>query len=62
MVPTRSLAKPVEVAQFLGVPEKTLDQWRYLKKGPRWSKVGRHVRYRWADVEKWLDQQSPEAA
>lgn len=26
--------------------------------GPRWSKVGRHVRYRWSDIEKWLDQQA----
>ncbi|MEU7678105.1 helix-turn-helix domain-containing protein [Micromonospora taraxaci] len=54
----RALAAPPEVASYLGVPEKTLTQWRYVKTGPRWSKVGRHVRYRWADVEKWLDEQS----
>jgi predicted DNA-binding transcriptional regulator AlpA len=58
----RALAKPPEVAAFLGVPEKTLTQWRYLRKGPRWSPVGRHVRYRWEDVEKWLDEQAKVAA
>ncbi|WP_255473729.1 AlpA family transcriptional regulator [Micromonospora sp. ALFpr18c] len=46
------------MATFLGVPEKTLTQWRYIKSGPRWSKVGRHVRYRWEHVEKWVDEQS----
>ncbi|SCF22750.1 helix-turn-helix transcriptional regulator [Micromonospora mirobrigensis] len=58
----RALATPPEIATFLGVPEKTLTQWRYVKTGPRWSKVGRHVRYRWEDVEKWLDQQAGAAA
>ncbi|WFE46278.1 helix-turn-helix domain-containing protein [Verrucosispora sp. WMMD1129] len=58
----RSLAGPPEVATYLNVPEKTLTQWRYLKTGPRWSKVGRHIRYRWEDVEKWLDEKSSKAA
>ncbi|WP_326830222.1 helix-turn-helix domain-containing protein [Streptosporangium sp. NBC_01810] len=54
----KSLGKPPEVAAYLQVPERTLTQWRYLGTGPRWSKVGRHVRYRWSDIEKWLDQQA----
>ncbi|MFF0245044.1 helix-turn-helix transcriptional regulator [Streptosporangium sandarakinum] len=53
----RALGKPKDVAEYLGVPEKTLTQWRYLRKGPKYAYVGRHVRYRWPDVEKWLDQQ-----
>lgn len=53
-----ALGKPLEVADYLQVPEKTLTQWRYLGKGPKFIPVGRHVRYRWADVEKWLDQQA----
>jgi excisionase family DNA binding protein len=53
----RTLGKPPEVAEYLGVPEKTLTQWRYLGKGPKYASVGRHIRYRWSDVENWLDQQ-----
>lgn len=54
---TRALAKPPEIAQFLGIPPRTLDQWAYRGIGPKWARVGRHRRYRWEDVEQWLDQQ-----
>lgn len=50
----RALATPAEVADFLQVPVKTLYQWRYEGKGPRACRVGRHLRYRWQDVELWL--------
>lgn len=53
----RPLATSEEVAEFLGVPVATLYAWRYRRKneGPKSSKVGKYVRYRWADVEAWLD-------
>jgi excisionase family DNA binding protein len=54
----RALGTAEEVAEYLGVPVATLYQWRYHDKGPRASKVGRHIRYRWADVEAWLDSQA----
>jgi hypothetical protein len=54
----RPLATPEEVSAHLQVAEKTLAQWRYLGKGPRFSKIGRHVRYRWNDVEMWLEEQT----
>ncbi len=50
----RRLATPAEVADYLQVPLKTLYQWRYHQKGPRAYRVGRHLRYRWEDVETWL--------
>ncbi|MEU7913457.1 helix-turn-helix transcriptional regulator [Microbispora bryophytorum] len=56
--PSKQLATPTELSEYLAVPEKTLTQWRWLGTGPRWSKVGRHVRYRWTDIERWLDQQA----
>lgn len=59
---TRALATSAEVAEYLGVPPRTLDQWAYRGTGPRFSKVGRHRRYRWSDLEKWLDDQVPQAA
>ncbi|MBC2904934.1 helix-turn-helix transcriptional regulator [Streptomyces cupreus] len=56
------LGTPDEVSTFLGVPTTTLAQWRYLHRGPRSIKVGRHIRYRWADVERWLDEHEQGAA
>lgn len=48
------LATPAEVASYLQVPVKTLYTWRYKGVGPRAHRVGRHLRYRWEDVEAWL--------
>jgi predicted DNA-binding transcriptional regulator AlpA len=52
----RALATKAEVAAFLQKPEHTLDQWRYLGRGPKAIKVGRTLRYRWSDVEAWLNE------
>ncbi len=46
-----------ELAEYLGVPVKTIHQWRYLQKGPRGFRVGRHLRFRPADVRAWEDEQ-----
>nr|WP_320780252.1 helix-turn-helix domain-containing protein [Streptomyces sp. CRN 30] len=54
-----TLASPADVAAYLGVPVKTLYQWKYRGTGPKPLKVGRHLRYRWSEVDAWLDQQSP---
>ena len=48
------LASGAEVAEMLGIPEKTLTQWRSDNKGPKYLKVGRYVRYRWSAVDEWL--------
>jgi hypothetical protein len=45
---------PTDVSNDYQIPERTLSQWRYLGKGPRYAKVGRHIRYRASDVEGWL--------
>jgi excisionase family DNA binding protein len=52
----QSLLTPHEVALYLGVPLQTLYAWRYRGDGPRGYRVGRHVRYRRADVEHWLEE------
>lgn len=49
---------PPEVAELLGVPLRTLGQWRYRGVGPPYVVVGRHIRYREAEIERWLDQQT----
>lgn len=46
-----------ELAEYLGVPVATLYQWRYRNDGPRGFRAGRHVRYRWSDVEAWIERQ-----
>jgi excisionase family DNA binding protein len=49
------LLKPDEVAAFLGVPKATLYAWRYRREGPPAVRVGRHLRYRWSDLDRWLE-------
>ena len=44
-----------ELADFLDVPIKTLYAWRYRGEGPVGFRVGRHIRYRWIDVEEWIE-------
>ena len=55
----RALATPTEVADYLRVPLRTLYRWRYAGEGPPAFRVGRHLRFRWADVEAWLGSSGP---
>lgn len=43
-----------ELADYLEVPVKTIYTWRHRDTGPRGFRVGKHVRFRWRDVEAWL--------
>ena len=55
---TTTLMTPDDLAAYLGVPVKTIYQWGTTRKGPRRLRVGKHVRFRPADVEAWLDEQA----
>ncbi|MGH3402012.1 MAG: helix-turn-helix transcriptional regulator [Streptosporangiaceae bacterium] len=46
-----------DLAEYLGVPVETVYGWNKTRTGPRYLKVGRHVRYRWSDVDSWLGSQ-----
>jgi excisionase family DNA binding protein len=48
----------VDVSQLLGVPVATLYGWRYRGEGPIGYRIGRHVRYRRAAVEAWIETQA----
>jgi excisionase family DNA binding protein len=48
----------LEVSQLLGVPVATLYRWRYRGEGPAGYRIGRHVRYRRAAVEAWIETQA----
>lgn len=46
-----------ELAAYLDLPVATLYAWRYRGQGPPGFKVGRHVRYRHSDVDRWINDQ-----
>jgi excisionase family DNA binding protein len=56
--PNPKLLSPAELAEYLDVPLRTVYVWRSVGTGPRGIRVGKHVRYRPADVDRWLDQQA----
>ena len=56
--PSEPLMTPDEVAAYLQMPRATLQLWRAKRRGPRAHKVGRHVRYRRDDVERWLEERA----
>jgi excisionase family DNA binding protein len=58
----RPLLSVDEVAVVLGVPVRTLYQWRHKGVGPLGLRVGRHLRYRAADVSGWIDRRAAEEA
>jgi len=62
--PREPLATPEQVAELLSVNTTTLAQQRYRGIGLPYVRVGRAVRYRWADVEAYLADRTvtPESA
>lgn len=48
---------PKDVADYLGIPLQTVYQWRGRGYGPPSVRIGKHVRYRPADVEQWVTNQ-----
>lgn len=51
-----TLMLPAEVAELLGVRPQTLTAWRHRHRGGKlpYVKIGRMVRYRAADVERFI--------
>jgi excisionase family DNA binding protein len=47
-----------EVAAYLTVPPGTVLAWRARHIGPKGYRVGKHVRYRQADVDEWLERRA----
>ena len=44
-----------ELAKYLEVPKATIYGWRNRGVGPPGFQVGKHVRFRWTDIERWID-------
>jgi excisionase family DNA binding protein len=58
MAARQPLATSPEVAAYLKVSERTLDDWAYRGRGPRFTPAGQQRRYRWEDVEKYLAERN----
>ncbi len=51
----RAFWSHAETAEYLGIPEATLHQMNYKGTGPKSYKIGRHRKYRPADVDQWCE-------
>ena len=51
---------PAQLAEQVFVPVTTVYQWNSKGTGPRYIRVGRHVRYRQSDIDAWLDSHAVE--
>lgn len=47
-------------AAILGVTTATLANYRWQGRGPRFIRVGRLIRYRLDDVERWINEHTIE--
>jgi len=54
----RPLLDQTQAADFLAVCTRTLEGWRSSGGGPRFVRVGRRVRYRLRDLQKWIDERT----
>lgn len=52
------LLPEIAAARILTVQPSTLTSWRFAGKGPTIIKVGRAVRYKKIDLEKWLAERT----
>ncbi len=51
-----------DLAVYLDVPVATIYAWRYHRQGPPGLKIGRHVRYRQGDVDRWINERVQDEA
>ncbi len=53
-----ALLNETQAAQLLGITIRALQGWRLRGDGPLYVKLGRLVRYRRSEIERWLDAHS----
>jgi predicted DNA-binding transcriptional regulator AlpA len=51
------LLTPKQVAEKLQVDVQLLNQWRSARKGPKFHKLGRFIRYKADELQEWIDSQ-----
>lgn len=55
-LPDRYLT-PDDIAEMFGVPLETVYAWRKKRTGPPGFRVGKHIRYDPAAVQRWTNEQ-----
>jgi excisionase family DNA binding protein len=54
---SRQLLTIDQLSEWLQVPKQTVYKWRTCGNGPRGLRIGKHVRFEKAEVERWLSDQ-----
>lgn len=57
MSATSDVLTPQELSELLKVPVSTLHRWSSQGTGPRPARVGKHLRWIRAEVDRWLEEQ-----
>jgi excisionase family DNA binding protein len=52
------LATSEEVAAYLQVSVRTVEDWAYRGRGPRFTMAGEQRRYKWEDVDAYLTERA----
>lgn len=53
--PKSEIMNEHQVAEYLNMSVASVRRWRFLRKGPKFVKIGSAVRYKHGDVETWLN-------
>jgi excisionase family DNA binding protein len=53
--PIRRLWTVQDLSEYLRIPVDTIRGWRTKRYGPPARKIGKHLRYDPADVDRWLE-------
>lgn len=51
-----------DLADELQIPKSTIYGWKSRGLGPRWVRVGKHLRAKRTEVDDWLNQLAEESA
>jgi hypothetical protein len=58
------LLNQIDLSRRWNISERTLEAWRWRRKGPKFLRIGGRIRYRLEDVEQFetLQERSPSAS
>jgi len=51
---SRNMLSEAQISEMFGISQATLRTWRWQKKGPRYYKAGRNIRYKIEDVDAYF--------